>query len=171
MFLAKVMFTQRKKGVKITDKRIRLTTEVLQGIRLIKFYAWEDFYTNQIGRLRKAEIATVRKVAIARSILIAVVTFIPILASILSFITYALSGHDLNVAIIFSSLQLFNVHLASLVHVTYLLIAISILFILDHPWTLSIFSIRICKPFGRPCRPGKNITVSQSRGTRGTVYD
>jgi len=53
-------------------------------------------------------------------------TFIPLLASILSFvnifsssircsllsvqkITYALSGHDLNIAIIFSSLQLFNV--------------------------------------------------------------
>ena len=62
--------------------------------------------------------------------LIAMVTFIPVLASILSFvntdigfstaifyyrlmldsqITYALSGHDLNVAIIFSSLQYFNV--------------------------------------------------------------
>jgi len=73
----------------------------------------------------------------ARAALVALVTFIPVLASILSFvshgcthlvdfvtgdcshhtgivclvlqITYALSGHDLNIAIIFSSLQLFNV--------------------------------------------------------------
>lgn len=28
MVLVKVMFTQRKKGVKFTDKRVRLTTEV-----------------------------------------------------------------------------------------------------------------------------------------------
>lgn len=55
------MFTQRKKGVKITDKRVRLTTEVLQGIRLIKFYAWEEFYTQQIAELRRGEIKTIRK--------------------------------------------------------------------------------------------------------------
>lgn len=59
--LVKVMFTQRKKGVKITDKRQRLTTEVLQGIRLIKFYAWEEFYSQQIGELRRQEIKTIRK--------------------------------------------------------------------------------------------------------------
>ncbi|KAF9447357.1 multidrug resistance-associated ABC transporter [Macrolepiota fuliginosa MF-IS2] len=107
--LVKVMFSQRKKGVKITDTRIRLTTEVLQGIRLIKFYAWEAFYTHQIGDLRTREINTIKKQAIARSVLMAFVTFVPVLAAILSFITYALSGHDLSVATIFSSLQLFNV--------------------------------------------------------------
>ncbi|TFK50066.1 multidrug resistance-associated ABC transporter [Heliocybe sulcata] len=104
-----VMFTQRKKGVKITDKRVRLTNEVLQGIRLIKVYAWEAFYGHQLGKLRTAEVQTIRKVAMARAAMIACMTFIPILAAILSFITYALSGHTLNVAIIFSSLQLFNI--------------------------------------------------------------
>jgi hypothetical protein len=39
--LVGIMFKQRKKGVVFTDARIKLTTEVLQGIRLIKFYAWE----------------------------------------------------------------------------------------------------------------------------------
>lgn len=83
--LVKAMFTQRKKGVKITDQRIRIITEVnthpersvtdtyiltcffviqvLQGIRLIKFYAWEWFYTHRIGTLRTREIQTVRKMA------------------------------------------------------------------------------------------------------------
>ncbi|KAF8066646.1 multidrug resistance-associated ABC transporter [Lyophyllum atratum] len=121
MILVKVMFAQRQKGVKITDTRVRLTTEVLQGIRLIKFYAWESFYTHQIGSLRSREIKTIRKAAVARSGLIAIVTFIPILASILSFITYALSGHDLNVAIIFSSLQLFNIIRAPLIFFPFVL--------------------------------------------------
>ncbi|KAJ6449316.1 ABC transporter type 1, transmembrane domain-containing protein [Mycena vitilis] len=109
IILVKIMFTQRKKGVKITDTRVRLTNEVLQGIRLIKYYAWEAFYTHQIGDLREREIATVRKMAIARAALIALVTLIPVLASVLSFITYALSGRDLNIAtVIFSSLQFFK---------------------------------------------------------------
>jgi len=57
------MFTQRKKGVHLADKRVRLTTEVLQGIRLIKFYGWEAFYTHQIGQLRTGEIKTIRTAA------------------------------------------------------------------------------------------------------------
>ncbi|KAJ7730232.1 multidrug resistance-associated ABC transporter [Mycena maculata] len=125
MMLVKVMFAQRKKGVKITDTRVRLSNEVLQGIRLIKYYAWESFYTHQIGTLREREIATVRKTAIARAGLIALVTFIPVLASILSFITYALSGHELNVAIIFSSLQFFNIIRAPLVFLPFVLSALS----------------------------------------------
>ncbi|KAJ6578750.1 multidrug resistance-associated ABC transporter [Mycena vulgaris] len=123
--LVKVMFRQRKKGVKITDTRVRLSNEVLQGIRLIKYYAWEGFYTHQIGGLREREIATVRKTAIARAALIALVTLIPVLASILSFITYALSGHDLNVAIIFSSLQFFNIIRAPLLFIPFVLSALS----------------------------------------------
>ncbi|KIM72411.1 hypothetical protein PILCRDRAFT_16141 [Piloderma croceum F 1598] len=112
--LVKIIFDQRKKDVKITDQRIRITTEtslyfIGPGICLIKYYAWESFYTQRVGELRTREIRTIRKIAIVRSGLIAMVTFTPILASILSFITYALSGHYLNIAIIFSSLQYFNI--------------------------------------------------------------
>ena len=103
-----MMFTQRKKGLIFTDKRVRITTEVLQGIRLIKFYAWEAFYVQQIGLLRKKEVQTVRMSAyvassimiswktksneqfysMARSGLVALLTYIPILAYILSFVRH-----------------------------------------------------------------------------------
>lgn len=77
--LVMIIFKQREKGVKITDTRVRLTTEVcgffilrlqllfkisvqvLQGIRLLKAYAWEEFYAAQIGTYRAGEIATLRK--------------------------------------------------------------------------------------------------------------
>ncbi|KAF9067926.1 multidrug resistance-associated ABC transporter [Rhodocollybia butyracea] len=125
IILVKIMFKNRRKGVKITDNRVRLTTEVLQGIRLIKAYAWEEFYVSQIYKFRKQEIARIRKTSIARAALIALVTFIPVLASILSFVTYALSGHDLNVAIIFSSLQFFNIIRAPLIFFPVVLSALS----------------------------------------------
>ncbi|KAJ3982865.1 multidrug resistance-associated ABC transporter [Lentinula detonsa] len=121
----RIMFTNRRKGVKVTDSRVRLTTEVLQGIRLIKSYAWEGFYVSQIYNFRKQEVARIRTASIARAALIALVTFIPVLASVLSFITYALSGHDLNVAIIFSSLQFFNIIRAPLLFFPIVLSALS----------------------------------------------
>ncbi|KIM43746.1 hypothetical protein M413DRAFT_443652 [Hebeloma cylindrosporum] len=107
--LITIMFTQSKKGVKITDKRVRLTTEVLQGIRLIKAYGWEAFYTRQITALRGQEIRRIRKSSVAASWMVSMFSFMPVLASVLSFITYSLTGHDLNIAVIFTSLQLFNI--------------------------------------------------------------
>lgn len=56
-----IMFTQTKKCLKITDKRVRLTTEVLHGIRLIKAYGWEGFYIHQITLLREQEVMRIRK--------------------------------------------------------------------------------------------------------------
>ncbi|KDQ52618.1 hypothetical protein JAAARDRAFT_40221 [Jaapia argillacea MUCL 33604] len=109
LVLVQILFAQSKKGIKITDRRVRLTNEVLQGVRLIKFYSWEAFFGHRIASLRGAEVETIRKSAMARSLLIAVVIFIPILSAILSFITYSLSGHTLNVATIFTSLQYFNI--------------------------------------------------------------
>ncbi|KAF9500249.1 multidrug resistance-associated ABC transporter [Pleurotus eryngii] len=107
--LVMIMFKQRKKGVKFTDTRLRLTTEVLQGVRLLKVYGWEKFYIHQLELLRKKEIQALKKTAIARAGIIALMSFVPVLAAVLSFITYSLSGHELNIAVIFSSLQLFNV--------------------------------------------------------------
>ncbi|KAI0085949.1 multidrug resistance-associated ABC transporter [Irpex rosettiformis] len=109
MALIRVMFRQRKKGVDITDQRVRLITEVLQAIRLLKYYVWETIYAYRIESLRERELDTIRRVAFARAALVAVVSMIPILAAILSFVTYALSGRQLDVATIFSSLQLFNI--------------------------------------------------------------
>ncbi|KAF5360312.1 hypothetical protein D9758_009126 [Tetrapyrgos nigripes] len=107
--LVMIMFKQRQKAVAITDKRMRLTTEVLQGIRLLKFYGWEDFYISRITGLRQGELNAVRKSAFALAGIVGSMSLIPVLATILSFITYSLTGHDLNVAIIFTSLQFFNI--------------------------------------------------------------
>lgn len=123
--LVKIMFTQRTKGVKFTDRRVRLTTEVLQGIRLLKYFAWEGFYMDEITGLRRKEIKTLKVMALARASMISMMTLIPILASVLSFITYALTDHDLNVATIFSSLQLFNIIRMPLVFLPFVLSALS----------------------------------------------
>ena len=63
LVLVKMMFNQRKKGVVLTDQRVRTSTEVLSGIRLIKYYAWEQFFGHQVGLLREREVSTIRKLA------------------------------------------------------------------------------------------------------------
>ncbi|RPD56133.1 multidrug resistance-associated ABC transporter [Lentinus tigrinus ALCF2SS1-7] len=107
--LAGTMFKQRTKGVALTDQRARLTSEVLSGIRLIKYYAWEQFYAQQVDTVREREIQTMVPWAAAQATLIGFMAVVPIVGTVLSIITYALTGHSLNVAIIFSSVQFFDI--------------------------------------------------------------
>ncbi|KAI0700340.1 ATP-dependent bile acid permease [Cytidiella melzeri] len=107
--LIKIVYDQRQKMVAVTDQRIGFTTEVLQGIRLIKFYAWESFYSGKIAEMRGRELQNVKNSALALALMIAWVIMMPVVATVLSFITYSLSGHDLTVPTIFTSLQFFNI--------------------------------------------------------------
>ncbi|KEP49841.1 multidrug resistance-associated ABC transporter [Rhizoctonia solani 123E] len=103
------MIQSRRAAVQITDKRVRLLQEILQGIRLLVLFGWQGHYGEKVLGFRRRELVRIRKIAFYRATAISIITFIPILAATLSFITYALSGHDLDAAIIFSSLQLFNI--------------------------------------------------------------
>ncbi|EJD44567.1 ATP-dependent bile acid permease [Auricularia subglabra TFB-10046 SS5] len=103
------MINARKKTLAMTDKRVRLLQEVLQGIRLLLLFHWQGHYMERIIGMRRAELKNVRRFATLRGMLTAFTAFVPILAATLTYITYALTGHALDPATIFSSLQLFNI--------------------------------------------------------------
>ena len=46
----------RRTKVKETDKRVKLMNEVLSGIRVIKYYAWEFAFTQKINIIRGREL-------------------------------------------------------------------------------------------------------------------
>ncbi|CAG8808622.1 4507_t:CDS:2, partial [Cetraspora pellucida] len=50
----------RAKAADITDERVKLTQEILLGIRMIKYYAWEDSFADALNKLRNKEISLVR---------------------------------------------------------------------------------------------------------------
>lgn len=43
------------------DTRIKLLNEVLNGIKVIKFYAWENPFKELITKIRKGELSILRK--------------------------------------------------------------------------------------------------------------
>ena len=99
---------KRFKSTKFTDARVRITQEILNSMRVIKYYAWEKSFLGKVMDLREAELKIVRFLLLMRAGVNAVSMTIPVYASILAFVTYSLTGHGLNPANIFSSLTLFN---------------------------------------------------------------
>ncbi|KAG0069645.1 hypothetical protein BGZ89_002459 [Linnemannia elongata] len=99
----------RRKSTLITDARVKLTQEVLQGMRVIKFYGWEDAFLSKLEDLRNKELKYVRTLLISRSGIAAINLTVPVLAATLTFVAYSLAGNELTPAVVFSSLSLFNI--------------------------------------------------------------
>ncbi|KAG0351394.1 hypothetical protein BGZ54_003269 [Gamsiella multidivaricata] len=99
----------RRKSTLITDARVKLTQEVLQGMRVIKFYGWEEAFLSKLEDLRTKELKYVRTLLISRSGIAAVNLTVPVIAATLTFVAYSLTGHELSADIVFSSLSLFNI--------------------------------------------------------------
>ena len=45
------------------DRRICVMNEVLNGIKVIKLYAWEDHFQKNVGNIRKKEIVILKQTA------------------------------------------------------------------------------------------------------------
>lgn len=59
--VGKSLGTARKEMMKQADARVKLSTEIITGIKAIKLYAWEDAYSEKISGLREKELAQIRK--------------------------------------------------------------------------------------------------------------
>ncbi|CAG8727944.1 8123_t:CDS:2, partial [Racocetra persica] len=99
----------RAKAAGVTDERVKLTQEMLLGIRVIKYYAWEESFADALNKLRNREVSLVRFLLVIRAAITGVSLVVPVFASILAFITFSLTGGSLEPGIIFSSLALFNI--------------------------------------------------------------
>ena len=54
----------RKRLVLCTDARVKLTSEIVSGIKAIKLYAWEVPFRRRVEKLREAEMKEIRATVI-----------------------------------------------------------------------------------------------------------
>ncbi|KAG0096414.1 hypothetical protein BGZ93_004576 [Podila epicladia] len=99
----------RKRASQFTDSRIRLTTEVLQGIKVIKFFAWENSFLQKLSDIRSQELKNVGKLLHIRGMVAATSASLPVFASALSFVLYVALDNKLEAKIVFPALAYFTV--------------------------------------------------------------
>ncbi|PCH42435.1 nucleoside triphosphate hydrolase protein [Wolfiporia cocos MD-104 SS10] len=103
-----IQFKVGKKTLRWTDQRSKLILEVLGAMRVVKYFSYEAPFLKRLRSMRKPELRGIRKIQFARSANIASAYSVPILAATLAFVTYTSTKHQFNVAVIFSSLSLFQ---------------------------------------------------------------
>lgn len=93
--------------MKATDRRTRLLTEVLRGIRQIKFSATEQQWQDCITEKRNAELQMLWNTSLYNSVLVFIWTSVPVMLSAASLSVYALIHGQLTPSIAFTSMSVF----------------------------------------------------------------
>ena len=55
-----------KEQTKLKDDRVNVANEALGGIKLVKFYSWENPFEERIDNIRQTELKTMRKLKLVR---------------------------------------------------------------------------------------------------------
>ncbi|XP_040914476.1 multidrug resistance-associated protein 1-like [Toxotes jaculatrix] len=69
--IAKIRSKLQEVQMKFMDARIKLMNEILSGVKILKFYAWEEAFVRQVGVLRDGELNALKKSQILYSVSLA----------------------------------------------------------------------------------------------------
>ncbi|XP_074093124.1 ATP-binding cassette sub-family C member 10 isoform X2 [Macrotis lagotis] len=88
------------------DSRVKLMSELLCGIRVIKFYGWEQTLGSRVQKYRAQELQQLRIIKYLDAACVYLWAALPVVISIVIFITYVLMGHQLTATKVFTALAL-----------------------------------------------------------------
>ncbi|XKL66874.1 hypothetical protein PGB90_010294 [Kerria lacca] len=99
------------KQMKSKDNRVKLMSEILSGIKVLKLYAWEPSFEKQILHIRNKEIKILKNQAYLNACTSFIWSCAPFLVSLVTFAVYVLSSDEniLDEKTAFVSLSLFNI--------------------------------------------------------------
>ena len=100
----------RKLKTEQTDLRVKLMNEILDGVRIIKYYAWEGAFIKQLTFIRDEEMRILQRMGyIFNTGLGLLMLGAPNIQTILIFFTYISLGNQLDIATAFTTITLFGI--------------------------------------------------------------
>ena len=96
------------------DRRVRLLSELLSGIRVVKFYGWEGHFRRKVEELRDGELKSLSSLKYLDAMCVYFWATTPVLVAILTFGTFVMLGGVLTAAKVFTCMALFNMLISPL---------------------------------------------------------
>lgn len=103
--------TIQERNMKNKDERMKIMTEILNGIKILKLFAWEPSFEKRVNDIRARELKNLLNFSYLQSISVFVFTCAPFLVSLASFAVYVLVDENniLDAQKAFTAISLFNV--------------------------------------------------------------
>ncbi|ODQ64107.1 hypothetical protein NADFUDRAFT_84114 [Nadsonia fulvescens var. elongata DSM 6958] len=94
----------------LTDQRIEKTNEILQAIRIIKFFAWEKRFAKVVTDVREKELKVLKERFVVSTLVSSVWFLSPTIITMFSFGIYTMiEKRQLTTSVAFTALSLFNI--------------------------------------------------------------
>lgn len=90
------------------DRRVTLMSQILQGIRVVKFQAWEDSARDEVATVRRREISTRKRIVATDAVSTALFISVTTLVAFAGFGTFVLMDGTLTAATVFACIALFS---------------------------------------------------------------
>nr|XP_033799380.1 canalicular multispecific organic anion transporter 1 [Geotrypetes seraphini] len=99
------------KNMKNKDNRMKIMTEIINGIKILKLYAWEPSFENQVQEIREKELKNLLHFSYLQTVTLFVFNCAPFLISVASFAVYVMvdSNNVLDAQKAFTAISLFNI--------------------------------------------------------------
>ncbi|KAJ1982362.1 hypothetical protein H4R35_000317 [Dimargaris xerosporica] len=108
LWFAKLFSAIRTRTVEARDERVRLLSDTLTGISLIKLSAWEEAMRVKISQLRDSEAKYLKHANVLKALVEAIFFAMPPIAGVFTFISMHMIYHGFQSSQIFMTLALFN---------------------------------------------------------------
>ncbi|KDO21529.1 hypothetical protein SPRG_12492 [Saprolegnia parasitica CBS 223.65] len=92
----------------VQAERVKLMSEILQGIRVVKLYAWETHLEAHITAVRLREFQLIRTYQVMRVVNTVTLYAAPLVTMAVSLLTYVALGHEMQSTTAFTVLALMN---------------------------------------------------------------
>ena len=107
--LVALLLTMQRRILLNTGKRVKVLNEVLQGMRVVKAYAWERPFEKAVTAIRGNEIAAMALRVWIRAAQSCLMFATPFIIMLVTFAFYSgVAGHPMDAAVVFTALSLFN---------------------------------------------------------------
>ncbi|KNC52888.1 uncharacterized protein AMSG_12229 [Thecamonas trahens ATCC 50062] len=90
------------------DERVRIITDMLNGIRVLKLFAWEPIYARKVNEVRTVQVDILRSVKIYDAFVEVIWLVMPTAMALVTIAVYVYSGNPLSTASIFAGISTFH---------------------------------------------------------------
>ena len=153
----------RRKMLKETDTRVKLTNQLLSGIRVLKIYAWEAAQEAQIQEARERELRRLKQAIPSRVGMQTLLFAAPVLAAVASFAVYgSVDPTGFTAPRIFAAISLFAIMRFPLIFLPFALVEVTLAHTGDKLCLsvcfLFIMSASMCEGPLHTCPHGSKVT-------------
>lgn len=104
----------RTRVAALTDERVGKMSEIIQGIHVIKMYAWEMPFQRVVAEVRRREMKQIRYVAYARSVFMGSMDVVEKSSLFVALAIAVLLNYKISPDVAFAATQIFNISMVGI---------------------------------------------------------